>query len=76
MLQKGVLLTERNAETDQLDDMVPMGVIGVILPKFVWKVAQLNVAICWLLHQYLVWLETDPDKVKVGQVLGKSVTGL
>ncbi|HKH61012.1 MAG TPA: hypothetical protein VKA49_09285, partial [Flavitalea sp.] len=70
----GVLLTEENAERNQLEKMVPMGVIGVIPTKVcleggVIKRGDLIVTS----SQPGVAMKADPDKVRVGQVLGKAL---
>ena len=70
----GVLLTERNAEADQLDDMVPMGVIGVIPTKVCLEGGAIKRGDLLVTSSISgVAMKADPDKVKVGQVLGKAL---
>jgi len=70
----GVLLTERNAEENQLDDMVPMGVIGVIPTKVCLEGGTIKRGDLLVTSSISgVAMKADPDKVKVGQVLGKAL---
>ncbi|MBK6992690.1 MAG: hypothetical protein IPH34_13085 [Chitinophagaceae bacterium] len=70
----GVLLTERNAEENQLDDMVPMGVIGVIPTKVCLEGGAIKRGDLLVTSSISgVAMKADPDKVKVGQVLGKAL---
>ncbi len=70
----GVLLTERNAVEDQLDDMVPMGVIGVIPTKVCLEGGAIRRGDMLVTSSLPgVAMKADPDKVKVGQVLGKAL---
>src|SRR5439155_19567724 len=70
----GVLLTEKNAEQDQLDKMVPMGVVGVIPTKVCLEGGTIKrgdlLVTCSVAG---VAMKADPDKVKVGQVIGKAL---
>jgi hypothetical protein len=70
----GVLLTEKNAEEDQLDDMVPMGVIGVIPTKVCLEGGAIKRGDMLVTSSIPgVAMKADPDKVKVGQVIGKAL---
>src|SRR3546814_4434594 len=69
----GVLLTEEDIDTD-ISDKVPMGVVGVIPTKVcleggVIKRGDLLVTS----SQSGVAMKADPDKVRVGQVIGKAL---
>jgi len=69
----GVLLTEESIDTD-ISDKVPMGVVGVIPTKVcieggVIKRGDLLVTS----SQPGVAMKADPDKVRVGQVIGKAL---
>ena len=70
----GLMLTERNAEQDALDDMVPMGVIGVIPTKVCLEggaIKRGDLIVSSSLPG--VAMKADPEKVKVGQVIGKAL---
>ena len=70
----GVLLTEKNAEEDQLDTMVPMGVIGVIPTKVCTEGGIIKRGDLLVTSSITgVAMKADPDKVKVGQVIGKAL---
>jgi len=70
----GVLLTEKNAEEDQLDQMVPMGVIGVIPTKVCLEGGPIKRGDLLVTSSTTgVAMKADPDKVKVGQVIGKAL---
>jgi|GEM_PF-286882 len=69
----GMLLTEESIDTD-ISDKVPMGVVGVIPTKVcleggIIKRGDLLVTS----SQPGVAMKADPDKVKVGQVIGKAL---
>jgi hypothetical protein len=70
----GVLLTEKNAEHDDLLAGVPMGVIGVIPTKVTTEGGVIRRGDL-LVSSSLpgVAMKADPDKVKVGQVIGKAL---
>jgi hypothetical protein len=70
----GVLLTEKNAEKDQLEQMVPMGVIGVIPTKVCLEGGAIKRGDLIVTSSVPgVAMKADPDKVKVGQVIGKAL---
>jgi hypothetical protein len=70
----GLMLTEKNAEQDQLDDMVPMGVIGVIPTKVCGEGGAIRRGDLLVTSSTPgVAMKADLDKVKVGQVLGKAL---
>lgn len=70
----GVMLTERNAEEDKLDDMVPMGIIGVIPTKVCLEGGVIKRGDLLVTSSVAgVAMKADPDKVKVGQVIGKAL---
>ena len=70
----GLLLTEQNAEQDQLDEMVPMGVIGVIPTKVCLEGGAIKRGDLLVTSSIPgVAMKADPDKVKVGQVIGKAL---
>ncbi len=72
----GVALTERKVadETDDLSDMVPMGVIGVIPTKVCMEGGAIKRGDLIVTSSISgVAMKADPDKVKVGQVLGKAL---
>jgi hypothetical protein len=70
----GLMLTEQNAEQDQLDNMVPMGVIGVIPTKVCMEGGAIKRGDLLVTSSLPgVAMKADPDKVKVGQVLGKAL---
>jgi hypothetical protein len=69
----GVLLTEENIEID-LGDKVPMGVIGVIPTKVCLEGGAIKRGDMLVTSSISgVAMKADPDKVKVGQVLGKAL---
>jgi len=69
----GVLLTEENIETD-IADKVPMGVIGVIPTKVCLQGGAIKRGDLLVTSSIAgVAMKADPDKVKVGQVLGKAL---
>ena len=68
------MLTEHNAEQDQLDQMVPMGVIGVIPTKVCTEGGAIKRGDMIVTSSITgVAMKADPDKVKVGQVIGKAL---
>ncbi len=70
----GVLLTEKNAEQDQLDQMVAMGVVGVVPTKVCLEggvIKRGDLIVTSSLPG--VAMKADPEKVKVGQVIGKAL---
>ena len=70
----GVLLTEENAEKDQLEQMVPMGVIGVIPTKVCLEGGVIKRGDLIVTSSITgVAMKADPDKVKIGQVIGKAL---
>src|SRR5688572_23407887 len=70
----GLMLTEHNAEQDQLDQMVPMGVIGVIPTKVCTEGGAIKRGDMIVTSSITgVAMKADPDKVKVGQVIGKAL---
>jgi hypothetical protein len=70
----GVLLTEKNAEEDQLDQMVPMGVIGVIPTKVCLQGGAIKRGDLLVTSSIAgAAMKADPDKVKIGQVIGKAL---
>jgi hypothetical protein len=70
----GVLLTEKNAEQDDLDQMVPMGVIGIIPTKVCLEGGAIKRGDLIVTSSLTgVAMKADPDKVKVGQVIGKAL---
>jgi hypothetical protein len=70
----GLLLTERNATDDQLQDLVPMGVIGVIPTKVCLEGGAIKRGDLLVTSSVAgVAMKGDPDKVKVGQVIGKAL---
>ena len=69
----GVLLTEENIN-DDLTDKVPMGVIGVIPTKVCLQGGVIQRGDLLVTSSIAgVAMKADPDKVKVGQVLGKAL---
>lgn len=69
----GVLLTEEHIDTD-ISDKVPMGVIGVIPTKVCMEGGAIKRGDMLVTSsQAGVAMKADPDKVKVGQVLGKAL---
>ena len=72
--QPGVMLTERNAEQDKMNDLVPMGVIGVIPTKVCLEGGEIRRGDLIVTSSIPgVAMKADPDKVKVGQVIGKAL---
>jgi hypothetical protein len=70
----GLMLTELNAEQDKLDQMVPMGVIGVIPTKVCTEGGAIKRGDLIVTSSITgVAMKADPDKVKVGQVIGKAL---
>jgi hypothetical protein len=70
----GVLLTERNAEEDAIDLMVPMGVIGVLPTKVCLEGGVINRGDLLVTSSMTgVAMKADINKVKVGQVSGKAL---
>jgi uncharacterized protein DUF5907 len=66
----GLLLTEQN----QLDKMVPMGVVGVIPTKVCVQGGAIKRGDLLVTSSIPgVAMKADPDKVKVGQVIGKAL---
>ncbi|HEY1021923.1 MAG TPA: hypothetical protein VGE06_06395, partial [Flavisolibacter sp.] len=70
----GVLLTEENVAEGSLNDMVPMGVIGVIPTKVCLEGGVVRRGDLLVTSSLAgVAMKADPDKVKVGQVIGKAL---
>jgi len=70
----GVLLTEKNAEQDSLEKMVPMGVIGVIPTKVCLEGGVIMRGDLLVTSSTEgVAMKADPKKVQIGQVLGKAL---
>jgi hypothetical protein len=70
----GVLLTEKNAEQNDLESMVPMGVIGVIPTKVCLEGGAIKRGDLLVTSSIPgVAMKADTDKVKIGQVLGKAL---
>ena len=70
----GILLTEENAEQDQLDEMVPMGVIGVIPVKVCMEGGEIKRGDLLVTSSLPgVAMKADPEKIKPGQILGKAL---
>ena len=70
----GIMLTEENAEQDQLEKMVPMGVIGVIPTKVCMEGGPIRRGDLIVTSSLTgVAMKADPEKVKVGQVIGKAL---
>lgn len=70
----GLLLTEQDAVNSAMDNGVPMGVIGVIPTKVCLeggKIKRGDLLVTSSLSG--VAMKADPDKVKVGQVIGKAL---
>ena len=67
----GLLLTEEDAVNGRLDDGVPMGVIGVIPTKVCLEGGAIKRGDLLVTSSLSgVAMKADPDKVRVGQVLG------
>jgi trimeric autotransporter adhesin len=72
--QPGVSLTERNAEADQLADMVPMGVLGVIPTKVCLEGGVIKRGDLLVTSSIPgVAMKADLKRVEIGQVLGKAL---
>ena len=70
----GLLLTEENAEQDNLAHLVPMGVIGVIPVKVCVEGGAIRRGDMLVTSSIPgVAMKADPDKVRTGQVLGKAL---
>lgn len=70
----GLLLTEENAEKDNLAHLVPMGVIGVIPTKVSTEGGNIRRGDMLVTSSTAgVAMKGDPDKVRTGQVLGKAL---
>jgi hypothetical protein len=70
----GILLTEKNAEQDSLEKMVPMGVIGVIPTKVCLEGGVIMRGDLLVTSSTEgVAMKADPRKVQIGQVLGKAL---
>ncbi|WP_353130214.1 beta strand repeat-containing protein, partial [Parapedobacter pyrenivorans] len=69
----GVLLTEETIDTD-ISDKVPMGVVGVIPTKVCLEGGPIKRGDLLVTSSRRgVAMKADPDKVKVGQVIGKAL---
>ena len=69
----GVLLTEENIDAD-LTNKVPMGVVGVIPTKICLEGGVINRGDLLVTSSIPgVAMKADPEKVKVGQVIGKAL---
>jgi hypothetical protein len=70
----GVLLTEEDAVENNLGGLVPMGVIGVIPTKVCLEGGPIKRGDLIVTSSLAgVAMKADPDKVKVGQVIGKAL---
>ena len=70
----GVLLTEKNAEQNSLEKMVPMGMIGVLPTKVCLEGGVIMRGDLLVTSSTEgVAMKADPKKVQVGQVLGKAL---
>lgn len=70
----GLMLTEENAEWDELDKMVPMGVIGVIPTKVCLEGGPIKRGDFIVTSSIAgVAMRADLEKVKIGQVIGKAL---
>lgn len=70
----GLYLTEENAVQNKLDHMAPMGVIGVIPTKVCLEGGIIRRGDMLVTSSVAgVAMKADPDKVKLGQVLGKAL---
>jgi hypothetical protein len=70
----GLMLTDRNAEQNQLSGMVPMGVIGVIPTKVCMEGGAIKRGDLIVTSSIKgVAMKADPDKVKPGQIIGKAL---
>jgi hypothetical protein len=69
----GVLLTERDVEAN-MDDLVPMGVIGVIPTKVCMEGGAIKRGDLIVTSSLAgVAMKADPNRVKIGQVIGKAL---
>ena len=69
----GVLLTEEHIDAD-ISDKVPMGVIGVIPTKVCLEGGEIKRGDFLVTSSQVgIGMKGDPDKIKVGQVLGKAL---
>ena len=69
----GILLTEKKGDSN-LESMVPMGVIGVIPTKVCLEGGAIQRGDFIVTSSISgVAMKGDPDKVKVGQVIGKAL---
>ncbi len=70
----GLSLTEKNAEQNALANMVPMGVIGVLPTKVCLEGGNIKRGDLIVTSSLSgVAMKGDPEKIKVGQVLGKAL---
>ena len=70
----GLLLTEKNAEADQLEDMVPMGVIGVIPTKVCLEGGAIKRGDLLVTSSKAGYaMKADITKIIPGMVLGKAL---
>ena len=70
----GVLLTEKDATANQVEDMVPMGVIGVIPTKVCLEGGEIKRGDFIVTSSTSgVAMKADLNKVKIGQVIGKAL---
>ncbi|HEV7329802.1 MAG TPA: hypothetical protein VGN63_02085 [Flavisolibacter sp.] len=70
----GVVLTEENSVENKLESLVPMGVIGVIPTKVCLEGGPIKRGDLIVTSSIAgVAMKADPDKVKVGQVIGKAL---
>jgi hypothetical protein len=70
----GLYLTEENAVLNKLDHMVPMGVIGVIPTKVCLEGGAIKRGDLLVTSSIPgVAMKADPEKLKVGQALGKAL---
>ncbi len=70
----GLVLTEKNAEKDQLEDMIAMGVIGVIPTKVCLEGGAIKRGDLLVTSSKPgVAMKADLEKVRVGQVIGKAL---
>ena len=70
----GIMLTEKNAEQNELNEMVPMGVVGVIPTKVCTEGGAIKRGDLIVTSSITgVAMKADPDKVKIGQVIGKAL---
>lgn len=69
----GVLLTERDA-TGNLDDMVPMGVVGIIPTKVCGENGAIKIGdLLVTSSQAGVAMKGNPKKIKFGTIIGKAI---